>query len=434
MVENRNLGCLEESMELLNSRAKTWNIVTISRIKGPLSEEILRQALDIVYYRHVRLSSHIVRYHNHLYLRSKSIHDIDLHVVRKLDSEQWQEIVYEEMNQEINSSKGLLRVVLIHILSEKNISYLITKLHHAIADGLSSIQIHSEILTYCAKAVSGEIIYPVEKLSPIPPTEELFPTLIKGLRGKIISLYFLLKLTFYKLRYQPKTLGFEKYVSIPNRTSNILHQQLNQELTQKLVNRCKQEHTTVQSALCAAMMLAVIKKIIKGNEKEVRVSCLSYCDLRRHLIPAISDEHMTVLASSLMGFHTIHTNVCFWKLARDVKQKLETGIKHGDLFKMILVSKYLINFCFLFPKQIAATVSVSNIGKVNIPKIYGEFELEEISFAASNALYSGVFVTHASTFQGKMLLNFVFSEPSISLDTMKVLVKNFMSYIHDACI
>ncbi|QSJ21036.1 alcohol acetyltransferase [Nostoc sp. UHCC 0702] len=434
MVENRKLGCLEQCMEVLNNRAKTWNIVTISRIKGPLNEGVLRQALEIIHYRHLPLNSHIVSDKKSLYFRTQTSPNIDLRVVKKVDSEQWQEIVSEEMNQAIDSKKGLLRVVLVHILSEQNISYLITTAHHAIADGLSSTQLHSEILTYCDKTVSGELIHPVDRLSPLPAIEELLPTWAKGLRGKVISIYFLLKMAFNKLRYQPQTLGFEKYTAIANRNSNILHQQLDQELTQKLVTSCKRENTTVQSALCAAMMLTVMKKIIKGSNKEVRVNCLSYFDLRRHLTPAISDEHMTVLASSLMQFHTIPTNVSFWELAREVKQKLETGIKQGDIFKMILLSKYLIDFCFIFPKQVAATVSVSNIGKVNIPKIYGEFELEEISFAGSHALYSGIFITHASTFQGKMLLNFVFSEPSISLETMKALVKNFVSYIDDACI
>lgn len=432
--ENRKLGCLEQSMEFLNSRAKTWNIVTISRIKGPLSEEVLRQALDVIYYRHSRLNSHIFCDKNHLCFRTQTSRNIYLTVVSKLNSEQWQEIAYEEMNQVIDSSKYLLRVVLVHILNEKNISYLITTAHHAIADALSSVQLHSEILKYCDKTIYDKLIYPDDRLYPLPAIEGLLPTWTKGLRGKFISIYFLINLIINKLKYRPKTLSFEKYVPISHRNSNILHQQLNQELTQKLITRCKQENTTVQSALCTAMMLTVIKKNIKVNNKQVSVSCLSYCDLRRHLKPIISDEHMTVLASSLMLFHTIQTNLSFWKLAREVKQKLETGIKQGDIFKMILVSKYLINFCFLFPKQVAATVSVSNIGKVNIPKNYGELELEEISFAGSHALYSGLFITHASTFQGKMLLNFVFSEPAISLDTMKVLVKNFVSCIDDACI
>jgi hypothetical protein len=89
---------------------------------------------------------------------------------------------------------------------------------------------------------------------------------------------------------------------------------------------------------------------------------------------------------------------------------------------MILIAKDLINICLLFPQQVAATVSVSSLGKVNIPKAYGELELEEISFAGSHALYAGMFILHAATFQERMLLNFVFSQAGISRKTMKYLV------------
>ncbi|NDJ25210.1 alcohol acetyltransferase [Nostoc sp. B(2019)] len=433
MTDNRKLGRLEQAMEILNRRAKTWNILTISRIKGELSEEIIKQALDIVKCRQPRLNSQIVCSKNGLYFQSDGTAKIALRVVDKLEAQQWQEVVYEEMNEEIDSSKGLLRVVLVHVLSEKHISYLITTAHHAIADGLSCIQLHSEILTYCQKIVSGEAINPVTKLAPLPPTEELLPEGTKGFKGKINSLRFLLRLTVQKIWHRPKTLGFEKYVPIAQRRCNIVHRQLDPKLTQQFVNRCRQENTTVNSALCAALMFTVAKKITKVNRKDVRVNCLSYFDLRRHIQPVISDEQMGVLASSMMGFYTIHKNTSFWELAREVKQKLEAGTKQGDIFNMALIAKHLINFCFIQPKEVAATVSVSNVGKVNIPKVYGEFELEEISFAGSHSLYAGMFITHASTFQGKMLLNFVFSEPSISQDTMEGLVNNVMSCIFDIC-
>ncbi|MFS0516065.1 condensation domain-containing protein [Nostoc sp. UIC 10607] len=433
MIYNRKLGHLEQAMEILNSRAKTWNIVTISRIKGYICEETLTQALDVIQCRHPRLNSRIVRYNNSLIFQSQKTATIALRVVKKLDNEQWQEVVDEEMNNGIDSSKGLLRVVLVHLLGHEHISYLITTIHHAIADGLSSIQLHSEILTCCQKIVSGEPINPFISLTPLPPIEELMPQWTKGFRGRINSIIFLLQLGLQKIWNRPKTLGFEKYVSITKRSCNIIHRQLDQDLTQKFVNHCRQENTTVHSALCAVLMFTVGTKIIKGNRKKVRVNCLSYFDLRRHLEPEISHDQMAVLASSIMAFHTIGRNTSFWKLAREVKQKLEVSKKSGDLFKMILIAKHLIDFCFIYPKQVAATVSVSNVGKVNIPKHYGEFELEEISFAGSHALYAGVFVIHASTFQGKMLLNFVFSQPSISQSTMELLVNNVMSYIHEIC-
>jgi Condensation domain len=434
MIYNRKLGRLEQAMEILNSRAKTWSIVTISRIKGYICEETLTQALDVIQCRHPRLSSQIIRSNNSFIFENKGTAKIALRVVRQSKTEQWQEVVDEEMNKGIDSSKSLLRVVLVHILGKEHITYLITTIHHAIADGLSSIQLHSEILTCCQKIVSGEPINRVNSLTPLPPIEELMPEWTKGFRGRINSIIFLLQISLLHIWNRPKTLGFERYVSIPKRHCNIIHRQLDEDLTQKLVNHCRQENTTVHSALCAVLMFTIGRKIItKGNIKNVRVNCLSYFDLRRHLEPQISDEDMAVLASSTMGFYTIEKNRSFWELAREVKQKLEVSKKSGDLFKMILIAKHLIEFCFIYPRQVAATVSVSNVGKINIPKHYGEFELEEISFASSNNLYGGIFVIHASTFQGKMLLNFVFSQPSISQNTMEILVNNVMSYIFDIC-
>ncbi|MGJ5630795.1 phthiocerol/phthiodiolone dimycocerosyl transferase family protein [Nostoc sp. CALU 1950] len=433
MIYNRKLGRIEQAMEILNSRAKTWNIVTISRIKGYICEETLAQALDVIQFRHPRLNSQIVCSKNSLSFQNQGTAKIGLRVVRQSNNQQWEEVVYEEMNKGIDSSQGLLRVVLVHLLGDQHITYLITTIHHAIADGLSSIQLHSEILTCCQKIVSGEPINPGASLTPLPPIEELMPEWTKGFKGRINSIIFLLQLGFKKIWNRPKTLGFEKYVSIAKRRCNIIHRQLDQDLTQKFVNHCRQENTTVHSALCAVMMFTIGRKIIKGNRKNIRVNCLSYFDLRRLIEPVISDNHMAVLASSIMEFHTIEKNTSLWELAREVKQKLEVSKKSGDLFKMILIAKDLIDFCFIYPRQVAATVSVSNVGRVNIPKHYGEFELEEISFAGSHALYAGVFIIHASTFQGKMLLNFVFSEPSISQNTMETLVNNVMSYILEIC-
>ncbi|TVP60893.1 MAG: alcohol acetyltransferase [Nodularia sp. (in: Bacteria)] len=433
MIDNRKLGQLEQVMEKLNNRAKTWNIVTISRIKGPLNAEIMRQALDIIQLRHPRLNSRIVYSQNSLRFQTEGTTKIPLRVVKKFDDEQWQEVVREEMNQEIDTSKCLLRAVLVHIQSDNHVNYLITTGHHAVGDGLSSIRLQSEILTYCQQIVSGNLSDSVVSLFPLPPIEELLPSLTKGLKGKIVSILFLLRISVQKLLYRPETLGFEKYAPIVQRRCDIIHRQLDEEMTQQLVHRCRQEKTTVNSALCAAMMFAVASKIKKSKRQEIRMSCLTAIDLRKRLATKFNEHHMAVLVSSIIGFHTIQTNKNFWELAREVKQTLETSIKRGDIFKMILVSRHMINFCLAYPKQLAGTVLLSNIGKINIPKNYGPFELEEISFASSQSLYAGMLTSHTATFQGKMLLNFVFSEPSISRDTMEELVNNCMLYILHVC-
>lgn len=55
--------------------------------------------------------------------------------------------------------------------------------------------------------------------------------------------------------------------------------------------------------------------------------------------------------------------------------------------------------------------------------------LEEISFVPALAAFGGVFAAAVSTFQGKMLLNFMFSEPSISQETIEELANNVISIV-----
>ncbi|MBS9388787.1 MAG: alcohol acetyltransferase [Dolichospermum sp. WA123] len=429
MAINRKLGQLEETMEILNQRAKTWNVVTISRIRGNIQETVLRQSLAIIQCRHPALNSHIINSRNSYYYQSKGTGKLPLQVVNIREIQEWEAIVNTEMNQVIDSSKYLLRVVLVKILNQQNINYLITTTHHAITDGLSSIQLHSEILTYCQKITAGKSIPAVTTLEPLPPIEKLLPPWTNSFKGKLGRIALLLNLALQKYWNQPKTLGVEKYVPISQRRCEIIHRQLSEESTQQFIQQCRQENTTVQSALCAALMLTVSKQLTKSHEDNIRVSCLSYLDLRRRLQPEIDQENMTVLAASIMGFYRITNNISFWELARKAKHTLNKKISQGEIIQMIFLAKQLINFSLLFPNQVSATVSVSNVGKVNIPHSYGELELEEISFVGSHALYAGMFIVHAATFQEKMTLNFVFSQPALNRQTIEKLVDNCIDYI-----
>ncbi|MBG0743561.1 alcohol acetyltransferase [Cylindrospermopsis raciborskii LB2897] len=431
-VYTRQLSSLETTMELLNQRAKTWNLVTISRIRGYIHKPVLREALDLLQYRHSVLNSHIVthqhNFRNRFYLQTGTTEKIPLRAVINSEEKEWQEVVNQEMNQPIDSGRYLMRTVLIINQQNPKVNYLVTTLHHAIADGLSSVNLHSEIFTYYEQITSGNLLNPVSTLPPLPPPEKILSHL-KG--AKLNGWILLLKIAWEKLTNPPQTLKVEKYVPILQRNSQIIHRQILSDTAEKFFAQCRAENATVQSALSAAMLLTVAKKILNQQHKSIRLNCLSYFDLRRRLQPPIDEDNIGLLATSQMSFHTVTTNTYFWDLSRRIKQTLAASIQRGDIFKMVFLAKHLINFCFLFPHQIAATVSVSNIGKVNIPEIYGDLQLEEISFAGSHALYAGMFILHVATFQGKMLLNFVFSQPSLSQHTMEKLVNEFMEMIEE---
>lgn len=126
-------------------------------------------------------------------------------VVDKFHHEQWQDVVLEELNEKIESSKGLMWAVLVRNQSENNSSYLLTTLHHAITDGLSSIQLHKDILAYCQKIACGETLTQVPSLSVLPPIQELLPESKKAFRGKINGILFLLQLWFKEVCIDQKS-------------------------------------------------------------------------------------------------------------------------------------------------------------------------------------------------------------------------------------
>ncbi|PMB29710.1 alcohol acetyltransferase, partial [Fischerella thermalis BR2B] len=218
---------------------------------------------------------------------------------------------------------------------------------------------------------------------------------------------------------RPQTLKFEKFLPIESRRTGIVHRKLNEAQTTKLLNACRKNKTTVHAALCAAMLFAAGRKITPGKKTNVNLSCWSPINLRNRLQPNISNEHLGVLVSGDISCHNLRTNTSFWDLARDRRQQIKATLESERVFCLPFLTKLLINFLLTYPHQVFSTVGVTNIGRVNIPANYGVFELEEISFVTANAAFRGLCVA-VLTFEEKMFLNFMFSEPAISQETAEI--------------
>ncbi|WP_218080746.1 phthiocerol/phthiodiolone dimycocerosyl transferase family protein [Anthocerotibacter panamensis] len=427
MSVSRRLGRVEEGLELLNRRAKTWNIVTMSRIQGPLTGKILRHALELAQHRHPALNTRIVGTPGRLYFEAGNAH-LSLRVVPATEPQQWLEVVHEELNQGLDPQTGLLRAVLVQMA--QTTSYLITTVHHAIADARCCLQLHAQLLIYSEQIWSTAPLPAISSLPALPPIEELMPPELRGPDRLLRKARFLLKNGLQMLRYRPQSLGFEQYAPIPQRRCGMVQRSLDPEFTQRIVQRCRQEGATVQGALCAAMMFTVAERIKSGKHMAVRLSCQSYLDLRQQL--TLSSEPMAVLASACRGYYTLEPEVSLWELARRVKHDLASGLKHSDLYDNMLLSKELFEFCFTFPRSVPIAVSVSNLGRVTLPEHYGPFTLEAISFAGSNTLYAGMYGTNVTTFQGQMILNFIYSQPSVSAGTMEQLIDHTLAQLAHA--
>ena len=98
-----------------------------------------------------------------------------------------------------------------------------------------------------------------------------------------------------------------------------------------------------------------------------------------------------------------------------------------------MLFRKIIEFYIERPDESPLTISVSNIGRVNIPNIYKELEIEEISFVPSNVIIGKTFTLAAATFKEKLFLNFIASKPSLSQDTIEMLANHVINCLVEVC-
>ena len=436
MYKPKKLIPNEQVMEVLNRYGGSFNIVTISRIKGDINQITLRKALDLVQSNYPCLDYRITGTLDDLYFTSEQTHKIPLNILHSDQYFSLKTLISRELNTPLESSNYLLRCLLVLDKQDPEVKYLITTIHHAISDGLSSVRLQAEIFNYCQIVASKQNLELNPNLSLISPPLSLENSFFQWIKSKISiinSIVFLGMLRIKMFVYQVESLKPEKNIALELRSCGITQRYLDPENTTKLIKLCQLEKTTVHGALCSAMLIAVTNKIRKNKNKKVNVSCASYVDLRRRIKPKVFPENMGMFISFLTSFHTLETETLFWELARDVTRQINKGLKRKDMFKPLLMLRKIVEYFLADSEKVFATISVTNIGVIKIPQIPGKLTLEEISFVPSNVVFNGIFTVAVATFNEKMILNFTVSQPSISQETLELLADDVVYFLTETC-
>ena len=428
---SRKLNVNEEPMEILNLSGGAFNIVTLSKIKGRLDEKIVRQVLDFLQEELCFLNCRIQQIYNRLYFTTSGVEKNCLRVIEHDAKTTYLDTVKEELNQPLSSHKNLIRCLIIYEKKEPNHCYLITTIHHAICDAISCVHLHSEILDCCRKIQQNEPLNHIQT-KVLGSLAEFMPQYVLGISANIKALLFIAKTSAQLWLYPPEKIKQEQYLPLKQRQCGTTQRKLDAIITKKLIEVSRQEQTTIHSVICAAMLISVIKQIKKTQNpnKKINVSCRTYVDLRRRIEPSIPFNQLGFLASSITSFHSLNSCPSFWDLAREVSKKNKYELQQKSYFPaFILFRKSLVEYYLKKPDNYPLTIDVSNIGDLKIKKDYGDFQLEEISFIPSNPIFGGILTAAVSTFDDKIILNFVASIPFISQATIEIIANDVIHYL-----
>jgi NRPS condensation-like uncharacterized protein len=365
-------------------------IQTTAHLQGELTVNVLQQALQAVAARHPLLSSQIVQKEGSLYFAKMPPQEIPIKVYK---GSKIHEVLRTELNLPIPEKPLFRAAILDH-------SFLIVTVHHAVADGISCMQLQKEILeTYAAlvdkrykPAPPLPLIHPLEYFSSQETTPEKTAQFVK-------------RQTEYV-----KTLNVQ---TIPHAegtpTIEFIQRRLNLEALQK---RCKEHQVTIHGALCAAHLLAV-REMISNTDQPIELYNSSPVNLRPRINPPMDEEHMLSMAWGHGDRYSVSKYTSLWTLASAINKDIAECIESKEIFDRILAFRELMSAMILI------SFSITNVGKIRIPKHYGPITLKEIYFIP---IYWFPFLgASVGTFDDQLTLSYQYLTPHFSTDLIEKL-------------
>ena len=281
MINNdytRELGWFE-LMHLSGSQKSTFNIVIVAKIIGDLKPTELREALYIIQQRNHVLGVRVQEIAGKLYFTNKEVPIIPLEIIiKKDDKKEWETIRTNELNTNFDIKCGPLARVKYLIGSSAN--EIILTCHHAISDGVSAIYFFKELLDIAFNLQSGNniesLMYP-QRL----PVEEIIPEFEFNIQNTETALT-------EKHSNQPHSRYISSAAILETHEHKIYAKDilLSEEQTSILIRQCKYNGVTVQSFMCANLMLALYKVLAHStnqNDLPINMVCNTLVNIRPYL-------------------------------------------------------------------------------------------------------------------------------------------------------
>ena len=442
-----------------------YAIVTmVARIKGNITEDLLRGAVAKVQQRHANLRTRIELDQNGIaWFTTQDVKEIPIDIISRETKDQWMGVVdhFGKIPFEFDV-RPALRIILVQSPQE---SELVILCHHTICDGLS--------LAYLARDLMGHLGDPAREVEilpdPVPIDKDNLPvglsmnSVVNFFVKRINNKWLEEKITFDQQDYEALS---ETYWSNYNHKMVLI--ELSEIQTAELVERCKAEGTTVNSALSVA--LAAAQRTVEGvrpHHSKITVAG----SLRDRLKDKVG-EGMGFFAGAVNLEYKYNDKIGFWENSRKFNAKiqplytnknlfgsplvwcyLESGILESLSFKMIgnLVSRdsdrYEKLSSFSTREDVITSMlkrekmdsmdniligtAVTNLTRVDFPRNYGELELDRLIMGAGGA-YPLVFVNLLAgvvTCSGKLSLVIEYSEERIDTDTVEKIKEKVLEHL-----
>ncbi|MGB3715823.1 MAG: condensation domain-containing protein [Candidatus Promineifilaceae bacterium] len=452
------------SPERLFTRSPFSIVTMVARIKGNVSEDMLKGAVAKAQQRHALLRVRIKDETDHTqWFTSEGIQEIPIELVPRKSENDWIKIYSEASKIPYEfETRPAIRFILVQ---SPAVSELIILCHHIICDGMSLAYVARDLMVHLGDPSRGVEALP----APAPITLDNLPGDVSqsGLRKFFIN----------RMNRQWAEEGVyfdnEDYEILTktywdNYNHEIFSVELSEAETSALVARCREENVTVNSALTAAFSGA--QSFVQG-EKPYHARTVIATSLRDRL-PNPPGEGMGFYAAGVELKLKYNPKTSFWENARRFHKKIKPNFTNKKVFGQFLDWLYLeptffeaMNFKKLgalvpldssryeklsaFSKKEDVVLrllkrdkmdslemmfmgpAITNLGRMGFPKTYGALELDRLIMQPGGAfpLSHVNLVLGAVTCSGKLSLVIEYAEEAVDTQTMEKIKDKAMEFL-----
>ncbi len=454
------------AMERLFTRSPFSLVTLIARIKGTVTEEALTAAVDKVRQRHTNLRVRLEDDEGHNpWLPTEGAAAIPVKVIPRESAGLWVRVARETGRVAFDfEQRPPIRFILVQ---SADVSELVVVCHHILCDGMSLAYLVRDLLQHLGDPSREVTVLP----DPIPVGPETIPS---GLSLNALVKYAIKRIN-RKWEADPVYFDQQDYELLTEAywqtyEHQLIPIELSETETTKLVERCRQEQVTVNTALTAAF--AAAQAIVLGDTRyEPKLGVAA--DLRSRLRQP-AGEVMGFYAGVATHSYKPDARKGFWDDARDLHKRLHEGFTDETLFKEPLTWSLLspsildaINFKklgSLVPETVAGSgklrefsrrkdvvqgilkrdkmespnrvfmgTAITNLTRLDFPTTYGSLELDRMIMKPGGAFPLGNvnLVVGAVTAAGRLSLAVEYVENNIDNETMETINEAAPGFLFD---
>jgi hypothetical protein len=356
------------------------------------------------------------------------------------DNEFLDKTVEDESNMAFvfDPNSPLWRITLI-VSSGSNIFDMILTINHAIGDGISGMAFFTSFIECLSEKTT-----PTFSLNNDRSSHELIPS-----NSPSSSSSFLSKIiekipipNFLSQYFFPKTYwtGNTQLIGDEPFQTRLVSFELSPTILHSLHKKCRNEQTTIHTALLSSLLLSITDVFGKRN---MEFRCGTAVNIRRFCQPIISNQQMGVFVSAAESYHYIpycpNLLDLFWRLARQIKEQINEEIEQAAspmIESMESISDWeevLKTERKTLPNGYENSVDISNLLRWSFGSNDSSWKILHGGFTQSASIIGSAFTVNVVTINDILKVYICFQEHSFqNMEEVKLMRDRMKQFLMDS--